>query len=269
MTSRSDRSQRQVAPCVLLAKQVAATWRLFGAHAVISLAYVASVSVWFRSKEKPRKGTFGFDRARNETRASLLVAPLFSRSLASVKSVAGVERGRCFSPPPLPFLRLPRRLRGLWLSFFSAKPHRNACYAGYNLVWRGIWTSFLINMADHMTFSHCFIYILSQRLVAGSVHTVRQRCFREILSPRLVARIQTGLNSCDWSRRQNFATATMIFIKLTVSHKANCCGDLSPRRVAASQRRSDLSASVSRLPRPLQISSLTAHGCFFDNLMMR
>ena len=30
---------------------------------------VASVSVWFRSKEIPRKGTFGFDRARNETRA--------------------------------------------------------------------------------------------------------------------------------------------------------------------------------------------------------
>ena len=29
---------------------------------------VASVSVWFRSKEIPRKGTFGFDRARNETR---------------------------------------------------------------------------------------------------------------------------------------------------------------------------------------------------------
>ena len=32
-------------------------------------ACVASVSVWFRSKEIPRKGTFGFDRARNETRA--------------------------------------------------------------------------------------------------------------------------------------------------------------------------------------------------------
>ena len=33
------------------------------------LACVASVSVWFRGKEIPRKGTFGFDRARNETRA--------------------------------------------------------------------------------------------------------------------------------------------------------------------------------------------------------
>ena len=32
------------------------------------LACVASVSVWFRSKEIPRKGTFGFDRARNERR---------------------------------------------------------------------------------------------------------------------------------------------------------------------------------------------------------
>ena len=32
------------------------------------LACVASVSVWLRSKEIPRKGTFGIDRARNETR---------------------------------------------------------------------------------------------------------------------------------------------------------------------------------------------------------
>ena len=36
------------------------------------LACVASVSVWFRSKEIPRKGTFGMDRARNETRATFL-----------------------------------------------------------------------------------------------------------------------------------------------------------------------------------------------------
>ena len=34
-----------------------------------TIACVASVSVWFRSKEIPKKGTFGFDRARNETRA--------------------------------------------------------------------------------------------------------------------------------------------------------------------------------------------------------
>ena len=33
------------------------------------LACVASVSVCFRSKERPRKGLFGFGRARNETRA--------------------------------------------------------------------------------------------------------------------------------------------------------------------------------------------------------
>ena len=33
-----------------------------------NIACVASVSIWFRSKEIPRKGTFGFDRARNETR---------------------------------------------------------------------------------------------------------------------------------------------------------------------------------------------------------
>ena len=35
----------------------------------ILIACVASVSVCFRSKEIPRKGTFGIDRARNETRA--------------------------------------------------------------------------------------------------------------------------------------------------------------------------------------------------------
>ena len=33
------------------------------------VACVASVSVWFRSKERPRNGILGFDRARNETRA--------------------------------------------------------------------------------------------------------------------------------------------------------------------------------------------------------
>ena len=33
------------------------------------IACVASVSVWFWGKEIPRKETFGFDRARNETRA--------------------------------------------------------------------------------------------------------------------------------------------------------------------------------------------------------
>ena len=46
----------------------------------LDLACVASVSVWFRSKEIPRKGTFGIDRARNETRAK-------KRSLTSLNLV--------------------------------------------------------------------------------------------------------------------------------------------------------------------------------------
>ena len=33
------------------------------------LACVASIFVWFRSKERPRKGIFGFSRTRNGTRA--------------------------------------------------------------------------------------------------------------------------------------------------------------------------------------------------------
>ena len=40
------------------------------------LARVASVSVWFRSKERLRNGIFGFGCVRNETTASFLV--LFS-----------------------------------------------------------------------------------------------------------------------------------------------------------------------------------------------
>ena len=35
---------------------------------IILLACIASISVWFQSKEILRKGTFSFDRARNETR---------------------------------------------------------------------------------------------------------------------------------------------------------------------------------------------------------
>ena len=35
------------------------------------IACVASVSVWFWSKERPRNGILGFGRARNETRAIL------------------------------------------------------------------------------------------------------------------------------------------------------------------------------------------------------
>ena len=62
----------------------------------VILACVASVSVWFRSKERPRNGILGFGRARNETRA-IFRAVFDSRS-----------------------------------SFFAPKPHGNACYAGYS-----------------------------------------------------------------------------------------------------------------------------------------
>ena len=57
------------------------------------LACVASVSVYFRSKKKTGNGIFGFDRARNETRA------IFRAVFDSCSS------------------------------FFALKPHRNACYA--------------------------------------------------------------------------------------------------------------------------------------------
>ena len=52
-------------------------------HVIADLACVASISVWFRSKERPRNGILGFGRARNETRA-LLLTPFFARSLTLV-----------------------------------------------------------------------------------------------------------------------------------------------------------------------------------------
>ena len=56
------------------------------------LACVASVSVWFRSEERPRNGIFGFGRPRNGTEA------IFRAVFDSCSS------------------------------FFAPKPHGNACY---------------------------------------------------------------------------------------------------------------------------------------------
>ena len=74
------------------------------------LACVASVSVWFRSKERPRNGILGFGRARNEKRAkSFLSSP----------------------PPPCSFTYVIfRAVFDSRSSFFAPKPHGNACYAG-------------------------------------------------------------------------------------------------------------------------------------------
>ena len=48
------------------------------------VACVASVSVWFRSKERPRNGILGFGRARNGPLPALLLTPFFARSLTLV-----------------------------------------------------------------------------------------------------------------------------------------------------------------------------------------
>ena len=89
----------------------------------ILIACVASVSVCFRSKEIQRKGTFGIDRARNETRAK--------------KWKRGEGEGEGFLPffptrSPLFYLRHFSHGLDSRSSFFSPKTHRNACYAGYD-----------------------------------------------------------------------------------------------------------------------------------------
>ena len=66
-------------------------------ESLIDLACVASVSVLFRSKERPRNEILRFGRARNETRAT---------------------------PSPL--------TRAIFHAVLARKQHGNACYAGYN-----------------------------------------------------------------------------------------------------------------------------------------
>ena len=73
----------------------------------------------------------------------------------------------------------------------------------------------------------------SRRQVASSELLLRQG-FALILSLRYVARIQTSLNSCDRSQRQNSLAATMIFTCHTRRFvAATCRGDVSQRFVAS------------------------------------
>ena len=89
-----------------------------------SIACVASVSVWFRSKERPRNGILGFGRAINETRAKKM-------KVGGGEGKEGNSVSFLSSPPP------PSSFIGAILdspsSFFAPKPHRNACYAGYQI----------------------------------------------------------------------------------------------------------------------------------------
>ena len=86
----------------------------------ILTACVASVSVWFRSKERPRSGIFDFGRERNE-----ISAKKWKRGEGK-----GKEGNFAIFPTPSPrfylrhFSSVPRS------SFFAPKPRGNACYAG-------------------------------------------------------------------------------------------------------------------------------------------
>ena len=51
-------------------------WELSGRTLSVSdIACVASFSVWFRSKKRPWKGIFGFDRGKNETTNKKCLVP--------------------------------------------------------------------------------------------------------------------------------------------------------------------------------------------------
>ena len=86
------------------------------------VAFVASVSVWFRSKERPRNGILGFGRARNETRAKHW----------KWEEGEGEEGNAVSFPPPFRSFTYAifRAVFDSRSSFFAPKPHGNACYAG-------------------------------------------------------------------------------------------------------------------------------------------
>ena len=71
------------------------------------LAWVASVSVWFRGKKWSWKGIFGFDRARNETRTKK-----WKRGKGE-----GKEGFLPFFPTPSPLFYLRQFSSDLWLLF--------------------------------------------------------------------------------------------------------------------------------------------------------
>ena len=95
-------------------------------------------------------------------------------------------------------------------------------------------------MAVHMTLSHWFIYILSQRLVAGSVHT----CDNAAFANSVAAISRTNSNSFEFVR---LIAATKFCRSDNDFHGINRVtqGELLRRLVPATCR-SDLSLSVSR-----------------------
>ena len=91
-----------------------------------------------------------------------------------------------------------------------------------DLVWGGMWTSFLIQHDGPYDILSLFSFIFCRSDLLPEVYTL---CDNAAFA-KFVAAIGTT----------NSAAATMIFTKLTVSHEAKCCGDLFPRRVAATYR---------------------------------
>ena len=115
-----------------------------GSREGVCVACVASVSVWFRSKERPRNGILGFGRARNEIRAKKWKwgdggregmklrhdrpSERFSKSRGLSASVSFLSS----PPPPRSFTcAIFRAVFDSCSSFFAPKRHGNACYAGY------------------------------------------------------------------------------------------------------------------------------------------
>ena len=66
---------------------------LLKSHIFIArIACVVSVSVWFRSKDRPRNGILGFGRARNETRSLILVPRSFLLNRTETLATKAIAR---------------------------------------------------------------------------------------------------------------------------------------------------------------------------------
>ena len=108
------------------------------------LACVASVSVWFRSKERPRNRIFGFGRTRNGTSGEIPFSPTPPRSFTCAIFHAVFDARS---------------------SFFALKPYGNACYAG--CVFVGIIGGGYISKGDAMNSTRNFLWQIKGALLRG------------------------------------------------------------------------------------------------------
>ena len=126
----------------------------------LKVACVASVSAWFRSKERPRNGILGFGHARNETRAALILTPFFAQSLTLVPRSLLLKTAR---------KRLLRRLN--WKYFVDTM------FAGRSYLWPSVQLFRLLTISTMLLFLAVSGFHTVEKLLIPSNPALRTPAF--------------------------------------------------------------------------------------------